>query len=101
MAGLWFRGGTRLRHGRPPRLALPWLGHEPEPTLASSGSYTIEVVRGRLEERRSVGIRVLVADRGSMRRDPEAVWPAGELIQAGFTADVTQVRVRCFAGART
>src|SRR5690242_20249354 len=46
-----------------------------------------------------VGIAVLVDDRARMKRRPEAVWPATELMFAGYLDDDRQVRIRYFWGA--
>jgi hypothetical protein len=46
-----------------------------------------------------VGLAVIVRDRDLMERRPEAIWPETELMFAGYTPDLRQVRIRYFWGA--
>jgi hypothetical protein len=46
-----------------------------------------------------IGLCVVVEDRETMERRPEAIWPETELIFAGYLPDDRQVRIRYFWGA--
>lgn len=47
-----------------------------------------------------VGLCWLVDDHEVMRRNPEAVWPASQMLYAGYLPDGRQARIRYFDGAR-
>jgi hypothetical protein len=47
-----------------------------------------------------VGLCVIVSDRAEMERRPEAVWPAEELVFAGYLDDGSQLRLRYFWNAK-
>ena len=46
-----------------------------------------------------IGLCLLVADRETMQRHPEAVWPDTQMLCAGHLPDGRQVRIRYFDGA--
>jgi hypothetical protein len=46
-----------------------------------------------------LGLCVVVGDRETMQRRPEAVWPDTELLLAGYLPDDRQLRIRYFWGA--
>ena len=48
----------------------------------------------------TVGVCVTVTDRDEMERRPEAVWPAEELVFAGYRDDGSQLRIRYFWNAK-
>ena len=47
-----------------------------------------------------LGLAVLVEDQPEMEARPEAVWPDTDLLFAGYSTDVRQVRIRYFCGAK-
>jgi hypothetical protein len=47
-----------------------------------------------------VGVALLVADRGLLERNPEAIWPRAGFLYAGFAPDGRQLRLRYFEDAR-
>jgi hypothetical protein len=51
-------------------------------------------------EAEPVGLCLAVQDRGTLERWPEAIWPATELLFAGYLPDGRQLRIRYFANAR-
>jgi hypothetical protein len=48
-----------------------------------------------------LGVCVVIEDRETMERRPEAVWPETELFFAGYRPDNRQLRIRYFWGATT
>jgi hypothetical protein len=47
-----------------------------------------------------LGLCLFVADAEVMRRHPEAIWPDGGMIHAGYLPDGRQIRIGYFEGAR-
>lgn len=47
-----------------------------------------------------IGLCLAIADRGEMKRRPEAEWESPRMLYAGFLPDGRQVRIAYFAGAK-
>ena len=81
------------------RYLAPGADEEAEPEM-------IEAARAELAQgfaggpEEPLGLCVLVADPAVIERYPDAVWPAGGLLFAGYTDEGVQVRISYFEGAR-
>lgn len=81
------------------RFFAPGTSEEADAAMLVAAFDALEVERAGDHEA-PVGLCLMLDGADTMRRHPEAVWPASQMLYAGYTPDGRQVRIRYFEGAR-